>query len=363
MLLEASWALDVTAAAPENYYRPEHPLTQAPIIGMLTLPVAWKHQLKYGSASFAASYVRWIEAGGARVAPIHYDSSPEELYSLLGSVNGVVWTGGLVDFNPTADDPEGSKYLATTQAILEYVLARNEGGTYYPFWATCLGFERLTQLLARDVNSTIIDKVDAENLDINLNLTPSGWLSRMFGGMSYELFKEVASPWGHLAFNNHGLGITPEKFKASAAYDYLSILSIDPDRNGKEFVSTVEGRSMPIYGSQWHPEKAAWEWDTRLRLSHVEHAVEFSSYLGSYFVNECKYNNHTFASPEAEARALIYNWVPVPTGPITGIKSAYTNIYFFPKDHSSWWAKHAKKDATLQHRAFKPEQTLDSASG
>jgi hypothetical protein len=28
---------------------------------------------------------------------------------------------------------------------------------------------------------------------------------------------------------------------------------------------------MPIYGSQWHPEKAAWEWDTRLRLSHVEH--------------------------------------------------------------------------------------------
>jgi hypothetical protein len=91
--------------------------------------------------------------------------------------------------------------------------------------------------------------------------------------------------------------------------------------------------------------------------------VEFSSYLGSYFVNECKYNNHTFASPEAEARALIYNWVPVPTGPITGIKSAYTNIYFFPKDHSSWWAKHAKKDVTLQHRAFKPEQTLDSASG
>lgn len=28
---------------------------------------------------------------------------------------------------------------------------------------------------------------------------------------------------------------------------------------------------MPIYGTQWHPEKAAWEWDTRLRLSHVEH--------------------------------------------------------------------------------------------
>lgn len=116
------------------------------------------------------------------------------------SVNGVVWTGGLVDFNPTVDDPEGNKYLATTKAILEYVLARNEAGTYYPFWATCLGFERLTQLLAHDVNSTIIDTVDAENLDINLNLTPSGWLSRMLGGMSYELFKEVsrAPPLGAL---------------------------------------------------------------------------------------------------------------------------------------------------------------------
>ena len=82
---------------------------------------------------------------------------------------------------------------------------------------------------------------------------------------------QVASPLGHLAFNNHGLGITPAKFRESSAYDYLKILSIDKDRNGKEFVSTVEGRSLPIYGTQWHPEKAAWEWDTRLRLSHVEH--------------------------------------------------------------------------------------------
>jgi hypothetical protein len=110
------------------------------------------------------------------------------------SVNGVVWTGGFVHFDRTADDPEVSKYLAATQAILEYVLARNEGGTYYPLWATCLGFERLIQLLARDVNRTIIDTMDATNMDINLSLTPSGWLSRMFGGMSHELFKEVSAP-------------------------------------------------------------------------------------------------------------------------------------------------------------------------
>lgn len=49
------------------------------------------------------------------------------------------------------------------------------------------------QLLAQDPNATIIEEVDAENFAINLGFTPEGWMSRLFGGMSYVLFKVVSA--------------------------------------------------------------------------------------------------------------------------------------------------------------------------
>ena len=112
--------------------------------------------------------------------------------------------------------------------------------------------------------------MDAENFAINLGFTADGWLSRLFGGMSYELFKQVASPVGDLAFNNHGLGIHPDDFRASPANEYFRILSVDEDRKGTPFVSTVEGRHFPFYGTQWHPEKAPWEWNPLHEISHNE---------------------------------------------------------------------------------------------
>lgn len=318
----------------EHYHRPSVQATDLPIIGILSLPVTVASQRKYGNSSFATSYTRWLEAGGARTVPILFDSSPEELDYLLARLNGVFWTGGLVDFNPEVDDPQGSLYLKTTAHIWRYVLKANEKGQYYPFWGTCLGFERIIQLFAHDNDSSIFMDVDAENFGINLELTPAGWLSRLFGGMSLELFKAVASPLGQLAFNNHGLGVHPHAFRKSLAGAYFKVLSMDEDRDGKLFVSTMEGRQFPFYGSQWHPEKAPWEWEPKYIMSHSEDAVEFSNYLGRFFVSECKYNPNQFENKTVEAKLLMNNWPARATGKIHGIISAYSEITFFKKRYA-----------------------------
>eukprot|EP00897_Mesotaenium_endlicherianum_P005297 jgi/Mesen1/4796/ME000243S03975 len=320
----------------DAYFRPPQKFTERPTIGMLTLPVTEPKQRTYGPSSFATSYVRWIEAGGARVVPIFYDSSAEELDFILQRVNAIVWTGGLVDFNPTLSDPEGAKYLKTTSKILSYVIAENAKGKYYPLWGTCLGFERMTQLLAEDPNGDkIIQKVDAENYDINLGFTSAGWLSRVFGGMTYELFKEVASPIGHLAFNNHGLGVHPVALSSSPASKYLKVLSIDEDRNGLPFISTVEGISIPLYGTQWHPEKAPWEWTPKYNIAHSETALTFSSYLGRFLVEEAKYNSNSFENETLLSQYLVANWPSRPTGAAHGIISAYSEIIFFDTHNPS----------------------------
>ena len=41
------------------------------------------------------------------------------------------------------------------------------------------------------------------------------------------------------------------------------------------FVSTIEGKSLPIYGVQWHPERPIFEWGAdESGINHGPHAIE-----------------------------------------------------------------------------------------
>ena len=52
---------------------------------------------------------------------------------------------------------------------------------------------------------------------------------------------------------------------------FWEILSTNEDDDGLEFVSLIEAkRGLPIWGSQFHPEKNAFEWTTR-RGHEVRH--------------------------------------------------------------------------------------------
>lgn len=66
-----------------GYVRPATQFTDRPVVGIVTLPITVPSQRKFGPSSFATSYARWVEAGGARVVPIFYDSTKEELDFLL----------------------------------------------------------------------------------------------------------------------------------------------------------------------------------------------------------------------------------------------------------------------------------------
>ena len=61
-----------------------------PIVGVLTLPNSMTKDKSY----FPASYVKWLESGGVRVAPIPYDIAPSQLTTLLKQLNGALFTGG-----------------------------------------------------------------------------------------------------------------------------------------------------------------------------------------------------------------------------------------------------------------------------
>ncbi len=271
----------------------------------------------------------------------------------------------------------------TTERILWHVQEENENGNYFPLWATCLGFERLLEHVAaakkkdaaatNATSSSILEAFDAENYPINLHFTDAGWESRLFGSMTDDLFKEVqtlqfqfflllhssfsfsgslispsealmvcilgifcqvASPVGRLAFNNHGLGIHPETFANSRALtEEIAVLTIDEDRNGKSFVSTIEGKKAPIYGTQWHPEKPPWEWNPQWHIARSEKAIEMSNFMGRFFVNECKYNKNEFEDENALRKYLLTNRLSLSGASLLDIDPSldmpFTEIYCF----------------------------------
>lgn len=55
---------------------------------------------------------------------------------------------------------------------------------------------------------------------------------------------------------NHEYGLPPSHYqKWPVLSQWYDVLTTTKDRNGLEYVSTVEARRYPFTGTQWHPEK------------------------------------------------------------------------------------------------------------
>uniref|UniRef100_A0AAX7TL47 folate gamma-glutamyl hydrolase n=1 Tax=Astatotilapia calliptera TaxID=8154 RepID=A0AAX7TL47_ASTCA len=285
---------------------------EKPIIGVLAQDVYLPQPSQ--TAYIAASYVKFLESAGARVVPVMINQTLEDYKTLFNSINGILYPGGGVSI-------VSSGYERAAKIFYELAIEANKRGDYFPVWGTCLGFEQLMYLTSKN---TILAYTNTSGAALPLNFTNGMFSedSRMFKGFPAQLMKDLASE--PLTVNSHkwSLGMltynTNEELKK-----FYKVLSVNTDGN-VEFVSTVEAYDYPIYGTQWHPEKNAFEW-TRPSIPHSPSAVKTTFYMAEFFVNEARKNFHKFETEEGESKALIYNYNPV----YTGTKSAFEQIYFF----------------------------------
>ena len=77
------------------------------------------------------SYVKYMEAAGARVVPIIYGESEEETLEKLSKLDGVLFPGG-----------DGDNY-DIGQFVFNELKKYNDAGHFYPAWGTCLGYENM----------------------------------------------------------------------------------------------------------------------------------------------------------------------------------------------------------------------------
>ncbi|XP_054925561.1 gamma-glutamyl hydrolase-like isoform X2 [Dermacentor andersoni] len=264
----------------------------------------------------AASYVKFIEASGGRAVPIFVNQTKEYYKKLFNSINGVLLPGGEADL-------ESSGYLDAAKIMFDLAIEANKNGTHFPLWGTCLGFEALSRLA---IDKLVLRTCQGKDLALPLNFTRGFRRSRMFNELPRTLEKALRTE--PITYNSHGKCLTPENFTAFGLDRFFRPMSTNVGADGVTFISSMEAHSYPFYGVQFHPEKNNFEWTDRKGHSHsphTEHAVKASQYLGNFFLEEARKNNHSFASAAEELGALIYNYPAT----FTQNQSVFTQMYIF----------------------------------
>ncbi|XP_061613803.1 gamma-glutamyl hydrolase isoform X1 [Phyllopteryx taeniolatus] len=281
-----------------------------PVIGVLAQDLPKPKDDKH--AYIAASYVKFLESAGARVVPIMINQSDEEYRRLFNSINAVLFPGGGASIF-------SSGYQRSSKIFYEMALEANGRGDYFPIWGTCLGLEQLL-LLTNGVS--LLTPTNTTDVSLPLNFTKEAKGSRMFQGFPAELMDALALE--PLTENSHRWSLAVEAFNSSNKLtSFYKVLSTNTD-GMTEFLSTVEAFDYPIYGTQWHPEKNAFEWRKPF-VAHTPSGVRVTFFTAEFFVGEARKNFHRFATVEEENRALIYNFSPVKSS----AKSIFEQMYYF----------------------------------
>lgn len=306
-------SIGYSIAMPMNFDQdPE--VNNRPIVGILTQTVVDDVMKPFGRTYIPASYVKYVESGGGRVMPIRLTQTTAEYEKIFKSINGLLLIGGSIDL-------EKSDFARVTGIFYRLAVMANDAGDYFPIWGTCMGMQLLTVLAA---GNNLLTNTTAENMAMPLNLTEEAHSSRMFQGFSPKVMKALSQE--PLTGNFHQYGVTIQAFaKNEKLRNFFSILSTNIAENGANFISTMEGKIYPFYGVQWHPEVNRFQWNPNYNFPHSAHAVQVSSLLAEFFINEGRKSLHSFKQPEEEDASLIYNYSPIYTGNISG----YQQTYFF----------------------------------
>ncbi|XP_063698972.1 gamma-glutamyl hydrolase-like [Culicoides brevitarsis] len=298
-------------------------VNEYPIVGVLAQEIAYSLEQKYPGqykSFIAASYVKFVEGGGARVIPIFIDRPKSYYEEIMRKVNGILFPGGATWFN------QSNGYADAGMFIYNIAKELNDNGTYFPIWGTCLGFELLTYL---DSNATEHrDDCSSHNQALHLDFKADALSSRLFSVAPKEVIEDLRTK--PVTSNFHQYCVTEKAMKEAQIAENWRVMSTNLDWNGFEFISTIEHVKYPFYGVQFHPEKNLYEWIRNKNITHTKESTRTSQYFAEFFVDECRRSKNNFNGNSTEEDLyMIYNFPLTFTGKR---KSSYEECYLFKAD-------------------------------
>lgn len=270
-----------------------------PIVGILTQAGLDEDKFVPENGTYiASSYVKFVESGGARVVPILADTPADVLHGLLKNLNGFLIPGGAANLRP------GHMFYDTAKRVLNFALAENDAGRYFPVLGICLGFETLMILTAG--THDILHPYDSDGMAAQLFFTADAPTSRFFRSWDLDLvFDVLQTP---LTRESHSSGVSLKDFYQNKRLnEFFAPLSLSLDKEGKVYISTVEAKKYPVLGLQWHPEKNSFEWTRHKNIPHGYWSSEVTHQTIRFYINETRRSLSHFQDVVDEDIWLIYN--------------------------------------------------------
>jgi gamma-glutamyl hydrolase len=117
-----------------------------------------------------------------------------------------------------------------------------------------------------------------------LNLTEDYFISN-FAKQTPDDVTDILSTQ-NVTVNFHSQCLTPENFaRFETLQNFWYVLSTNKDWDGVEFISLMEAKHYPMWGSQYHPEKNSYEWTPKYpNIPHFKDAIHASAHQAEFFV-------------------------------------------------------------------------------
>ncbi|XP_018496633.1 gamma-glutamyl hydrolase A [Galendromus occidentalis] len=291
--------------------RPASVANNRPVVGIVAED--YYGRIPGKSTYIAASYVKWAEAAGARVLPIFINQTEEYYDRVLGLVNGVIFPGGAVHID------KDTGYGNSGRLIYKKIHQRNLDG-YLPLWGTCLGMELVIYAHLNRNDPRTRCAMQDKALSLQLGETHG----RLLGSAPENIIQKLTTEPVNIHY--HSWCLTSKNFRAFNLDSDFSALAFNNDSEGRKFVSVLEHKYMPIYLTQFHPEKPQFEWVDNLKHHNIPHsssAIAVGQFFANFFIDECRKNKAQF--PAENNGELIYAY-PVSN---TGAISIYEQSYLF----------------------------------
>jgi gamma-glutamyl hydrolase len=246
-----------------------------------------------------------VEQGGARVVPLFIGKDKSYYRSMMTKINGVLLPGGTFETRKTAG------FLNAAETIITIATEMNRNGEFFPVFGIGIGMEML--LYFTNKKNDIMEACDIGSSSLSLTLTKRESRATALYNSSSDHIRTLMTTHPVATFNTKRCH-TRDAFKRSSLPKLWIPFSLNQEKGGKIFVSSVEHKKLPFYGVMFHPEKPAYEWVEKNNIPHTLATIEVSQYFANYFANECRKSKHWFPSKEEEDKHLIENHVVQFTG-------------------------------------------------
>jgi len=190
-----------------------------------------------------SSVLRWFEQHDIDIVLIPATlTSPAEIAAYFESIHGLY-------LHP--DWAEHSDYTRLTRTFLTMATAANKAGDYFPVWGTCLGYETMMQFFG---GLPTLERFDARHRKgSKTRLILRRIKSRLLGAATEGQLDHLRHTY--MPYLDHDFGVSVTRFLGNRHLrETFRILSTCHDRAGKEYISMIEGRTLPFYGTQFHPD-------------------------------------------------------------------------------------------------------------